>query len=248
MNDIKELIANLTKEEKFQLMEYLKFVVNEEIKNPKEDVCECYKCNSHQIVKLGTYDNMQRYRCKNCNTSFTAKSKSIFATTKLEKEKWLKYIECFVDCLSLRRCAEKVGVCLKTSYFMRHRILECLKKNQSQFIVNKYNKGQLDEAFLRENFKGNHSKSINFSMPRKPRKNGQEAKMIGSSNEQICIASGINDTNHVFFEIAGRGQLTNQSLKQILENKIEQGSIISTDKRSNYKTILKLFNVRKHNA
>ena len=44
-------------------------------------------------------------------------------------------------------------------------------------------KGQLDEAFLRENFKGNHSKSINFSMPRKPRKNGQEAKMIGSSNE-----------------------------------------------------------------
>lgn len=182
MNDIKELIANLTKEEKFQLMEYLKFVVNEEIENPEEDVCECYKCNSHQIVKLGIYDNMQRYRCKNCNTSFTAKSKSIFATTKLEKEKWLKYIECFVDCLSLRRCAEKVGVCLKTSYFMRHRKLECLKKNQSQFVVNKDNKGQLDEAFLRENFKGNHSKSINFSMPRKPRKNGQEAKMIGSSN------------------------------------------------------------------
>ena len=52
----------------------------------------------------------------------------------------------------------------------------------------------------------------------------------------------------MFFEIAGRGQLTNQSLKQILENKIEEGSIISTDKRSNYKTILKLFNVRKHNA
>ena len=119
---------------------------------------------------------MQRYRCKNCNTSFTAKSKSIFATTKLEKEKWLKYIECFVDCLSLRRCAEKVGACLKTSYFMRHRILECLKKNQSQFIVNKYNKGQLDEAFLRENFKGNHSKSINFSMPRKPRKTDKKQK------------------------------------------------------------------------
>ena len=31
MKDIKELIANLAKEEKFQLMEYLKFVVNEEI-------------------------------------------------------------------------------------------------------------------------------------------------------------------------------------------------------------------------
>ena len=61
MNDIKELIANLTKEEKFQLMEYLKFVVNEEIENPEEDVCECYKCNSHQIVKLGIYDINNSY-------------------------------------------------------------------------------------------------------------------------------------------------------------------------------------------
>ena len=38
-------------------------------------------------------------------------------------------------------------------------------------------------------------------MPRKPRKNGQEAKLIGASNEQICIASGINDTNHVFLKL-----------------------------------------------
>ena len=33
-----------------------------------------------------------------------------------------------------------------------------------------------------------------------------------------------------------------------MQNKIESGSIISTDKRSNYKTVLKLFNVGEHNA
>ena len=85
-------------------------------------------------------------------------------------------------------------------------------------------------------------------MPRNPRKNGQEYKTVGSSNEQICIASGINDTNYVFFKIAGRGQLTNNALEKILQDKIESGSIISTDKRSNYKTVLKLFNVGEHNA
>lgn len=199
MNDIKTIISELTKEEKYELLEYLKVVINNEFDNYESEVYECYKCHSNRIVKLGTYNDMQRYRCKDCNVSFTSKSRSIFATTKLEKEKWLKYIECFVDCLSLRRCAEKVDVCLKTSYFMRHRIIECLKKNKSQFIVNSDNKGQLDETFLRENFKGNHTKSTNFVMPRKARKNGQESKLIGSSNEQICIASGINDTNHVFF-------------------------------------------------
>ena len=80
-------------------------------------------------------------------------------------------------------------------------------------------------------------------MPRKPRKNGNASKLIGSSNEQICIATGINDTNNVFLEIAGRGQLTNNSLKDILKDKIESECVISTDKRSNYKTILKLFNI-----
>ena len=250
MTDIKTEILELTKEQKYELFDYLKRIINEEFDDCNCDceVFECYKCHSNKIVKLGTYNGMQRYRCKDCFTSFTSKSKSIFATTKLEKEKWLKYVECFIDCLSLRSCAEKVGVCLKTSYFMRHRIIECLKKNSSQFIINSDNKGQLDETYLRENFKGNHKKSTNFTMPRKARKSGENAKKAGSSNEQICIASGINDTNYVFFEIAGRGQLTNESLEKILKDKVESGSIISTDKRSNYKTVLKLFNVSEHNS
>ncbi len=248
MDELIDKIANMTKEEKYELLDYLKSIINNEFEFNECKINECYKCHSKKIVKLGFYNEMQRYRCNNCGVAFTSKSKSIFATTKLEKEKWLKYVECFVDCLSLRRCAEKTGVCLKTSYFMRHRIIECLKQNQNPFIVNKNNKGQLDKTFLRENFKGNHKKSTNFSMPRRARKNGQEAKLIGSSNEQICIASGINDMNNVFLEIAGRGQLTNKSLEKILKNKIEAGSIISTDKRSNYKTILKLFNVAEHNT
>ena len=248
MDEVKARISNMTKEEKYELLDYLKLIINNEFEFNDSEIRECYKCHSKKIVKLGFYNEMQRYRCNECGVSFTPKSKSIFATTKLEKEKWLKYVECFIDCLSLRKCAEKIGVCLKTSYFMRHRIIECLKQNENPFVVNKNNKGQLDETFLRENFKGNHSKSTNFKMPRKARKNGQEAKLIGSSNEQICIASGINDMNNVFFEIVGRGQLKNKSLEKVLKNKIEAGSIITTDKKSNYKTVLKLFNVAEHKA
>ena len=63
--------------------------------------------NVVQILKNGTHNEMQRYRCKSCLITFTLKTKNIFSTTKLEKEKWLKYVECFVDGLSLKRCAEK---------------------------------------------------------------------------------------------------------------------------------------------
>lgn len=82
--------------------------------------------------------------------------------------------------------------------------------------------------------KGIHSKITNFTMPRKARKDGHIPLKIGSSNEQICISCGINDSNDVFLEIAGKGQLTNVRLSEILKNKIEKGSIISTDKISNY--------------
>lgn len=247
MDNIKNIIQELSEKDKKVLLNYLIEIINNEFEF-NDEVCICYKCHSDNIVKLGKYNDMQRYRCNNCSTSFTAKSQSIFATTKLDKAKWIKYVECFVDCLSLRRCAEKVEVCLKTSYFMRHRILECISKNNNIFIVGNNNKAQLDETFLRENFKGNHRKSTNFSMPREPRKNGNSSKLIGSSNELICIATGINDSNTVFLEIAGRGQLTNNSLNKILENKIQEGAIISTDKRSNYKTILKNFNIKEHDT
>lgn len=50
---------------------------------------------------------------------------------------------------------------------MRTRILDCINQNDTQFIVNKNNKGQLDETFLSENFKENYMKGKNLVMPRK---------------------------------------------------------------------------------
>ena len=99
MDDIKIVIDNLSEKDKKELYEYLKNIINTEFEFEEKEVHSCHKCNSTEIVKLGKYNSMQRYRCKNCGVAFTSKSKSIFATTKLEKEKWIKYAECFIDCL-----------------------------------------------------------------------------------------------------------------------------------------------------
>src|SRR5574344_560736 len=194
MNNILELIKGLNNNQKYKLLEQLKKIINSEfeVNEINEEIC-CPKCNKINFSKMGLYNETQRYICKECNTTFTSKIRTIFSTTKLEKEKWLKYPECFVDVLSLRRCAEKVNVCLKTSFFMRHRIIECISKNIEDFRVGTKNKVQLDETYLRENFKGNHTKGNYFTMPRKARKDGHASLKIGSSNEQICISCGIND-------------------------------------------------------
>ena len=133
MNNFQNTITKLTTEEQNHLLTFLITNITNEFEYPEKEIKECFKCHSTKIVKLGKYNGMQRYRCKECSTSFTAKSASLFATTKLEKEKWLKYAKCFVCGYSLRKCMEEVGICLKTSYFMRQRIIEFLKTNSFKF-------------------------------------------------------------------------------------------------------------------
>lgn len=44
---------------------------------------------------------------------------------------------------------------------------------------------QLDKTYFRESFKGNHSKSAVFVMPRKAHKRTKALRRSGLSNEQI---------------------------------------------------------------
>ena len=76
-------------------------------------------------------------------------------------------------------------------------------------------------------------------MPRKVRKHGGDNVKSGISSDQICILSGINDTNDVIMEMASRGEISGNIITKILTGKIENGSIISTDRKSAYvKTLL----------
>lgn len=233
-NKLDEIIGNLNKEERKILLKKLEEIIIEEFNeenNLDRTVEYCPKCGSVQLWKVGKYKNIQRYKCKHCSTQFTANSNLIFTTTKLELSTWIKYIECIVNKLSLRASASKVGVGLKTSFFMRHRILECIKKHTDNFRVNKGNGAEIDECFVQENFKGNHKKSLNFFMPRNPKKRGTTSKY----EEKICILSGINDNQDVFFSMVGRGHLLEDDIHRIIDEKIEDGSIINTDKHIQYK-------------
>ncbi len=78
---------------------------------------------------------------------------SPFSNTKLGLDKCLKYCELMILGLSIRKCAEEVGVGVKTSFYMRNRILDVIN------LSLKNDKVEVDECFVKESFKGNHSKS-----------------------------------------------------------------------------------------
>ncbi len=237
-NKLEEIIGELTEEERKEMLIKLQELIANEYNNKNKEQKEmeyCPKCGSISLWKAGKYKTNQRYKCKDCFYQFTENSNLIFSTTKLSLSKWLKYSECMIDKLSLRASASKVKVGLKTSFFMRHRILECIKKHIDKFRVNKGNGAELDECFVRENFKGNHNKSQKFKMPRKSRKRGNADSSKGSTGDLICILTGINDNQDVLLSVVCRGYILHEYINKFLDKRIEEGAIINTDGHIQYK-------------
>lgn len=123
----------------------------------------CVHCGSLCIVKYGKVGDSQRYRCKDCMKTFNTLTFSSLSYSKLSLDFWVKYAECMISGYSIRKTAATLGVCVKTAFYMRHKLLDCIRA----YIGTEDVEGivELDECFLPESFKGNHRKS-GYNMPR----------------------------------------------------------------------------------
>ena len=102
---------------------------------------------------------------------------------------------------------------------MRHRILDVinlpLKNDKVEGIV------EVDECFIKESFKGNHSKITTFVMPKKPRKRGKDKhdkKKRGISKEQVCIETAIDRIKDMLVNVATKDTYVTRTTILKLEN------------------------------
>ena len=216
----KKNMANLSKTERRRAIESVRDVIRaaafDDAAGSSYEVECCPRCGSVAIVKKGKAKNgEQRYLCRDCGRTFGMGSERILGTSKLPKETWMAYAECFVLMLPLRECAKRCHVCLKTAYTMRHRLIECLSAYSPSFKVERGCGCELDETYFPESFKGNHTKG-SFTMPRPSRHRGKQVHKRGLSREQICVMTGVNDSNETFFEVSGRGVLSRKRAMDVL--------------------------------
>lgn len=196
--DINAIVKDLNKNELSDLISIAQGILSsmfssDEIKeNIKESRFskgyESPKCQCKDVNKNGKSNGRQRYLCKRCRCNFDEFTSSPFSSTKLGLDKWLKYCELMILGLSIREYATEIEVGVKTSFYMRHRILDVislsLKNDAVEGIV------EVDEVFIRHSYKANHSKNPTFVMPRESRKRGKgkkDKKKRGISNDQLCI-------------------------------------------------------------
>lgn len=85
-------------------------------------------------------------------------------------------------------------------------------------------------------------------MPRPFRHRGKQVRKRGLSREQICVMTGVNDSNETFFEVSGRGALSSRRAMDVLRDRIEAGSVVATDKSSAYIDVLAELEVAAHTA
>lgn len=129
---LKKNMAKLSKSERRRAIESVRDIIRaamfDDAAGSGYAMERCPRCGSVAIVKKGKSRNgEQRYLCRDCGRTFSGSTDRILGTSKLPRETWMAYAECFVLMLPLRECAGRCGVCLKTAYTMRHRLIECLK-------------------------------------------------------------------------------------------------------------------------
>lgn len=86
----------------------------------------CPICNGNHVIKYGKKYDRQRYKCKTCRKVFDERTDSAISHTKISLDKWFKYINLLIKKVSIRECAKELDISIKASFFMRHRILDCL--------------------------------------------------------------------------------------------------------------------------
>lgn len=238
VSSVRDGLSRLDDNERRRAIEALRSIVYEDMfgtGSQEVPADACVKCGSIAIVRRGhTAGGSQRWYCKDCNRTFTAKVGRVMGMSKLPVETWMTYIEAFIDQLSLRACAEKCGVCLRTAWFMRRRVIECIQRYNPSFNAVAGDRVEIDETYFRDSYKGYRK----GTMPRPARKSNGKASKRGLSKEQVCVVTGIDDEGASFLVVSGRGMLGRDRAFKVLDGRIGKGALVVTDKAGAYPAVL----------
>lgn len=138
----------------------------------------CPHCAGTRVVRNGSSDGLQRYKCRACARTFNALTGTPLARLRM-KGKWLEQATVLRDGLSLTKAGERLNVSRATAFRWRHRFLSLPKTVQAQALTGS---AEADETFFLRSRKGQRK-----GLDRAPRKRGGKAAKRGVSKEQVPV-------------------------------------------------------------
>lgn len=159
------------------------------IHNVKKYEC-CPYCGCTHFIKYGRYEGIQRYRCKNqgCGKTFSSTTFSVWKYLKHKPEKWISFIECMCENLTLDLCSKKLKISISTAFNWRHKVFHA--------VENYYDPESFKESVTVDDFeipkcyKGSRNKHFTYSETIE----NKTAKLYGyMQNDVKVLISAEND-------------------------------------------------------
>lgn len=118
----------------------------------------CPYCNNIKFIKYGKYNNIQRYKCKECSKTFSLSTNTPWSYTKKNMQMWIKYIDLMFNCNTLKECANKLSIHITTAFAWRHKILHSLVSLNLPHSMKNYI--SMRKLMEKESFKGNKNMPV----------------------------------------------------------------------------------------
>ncbi|TWI69901.1 ISXO2 transposase-like protein [Pseudoduganella lurida] len=185
----------------------------------------CPHCKHPRTYRHGFSYGLQRYRCCACHRTFNKLTNTPLAYLRL-RGKWLSFLQCLLDAVTVRAAADKVAIHRNTSFRWRHRFLQWAKDDRParlQGIV------EADETYLLESQKGSRH------LTRPARRRGGKARGRGISRELDCILVARDRGGRTRDFVCGRGPVTAQQLHQYLGPILPEDVMLVTDSAAAYR-------------
>lgn len=210
----------------------------------------CPHCGSTNIVKRGRDTNFQRYRCNNCQKSFTAVTNTFLENSKFPWNVWVILMEATIRGESISDTINRLeqdygylGLQRSTVLLARLKILHAVSLLPQPVLTGVI---QIDETFFRENQKATRE-LINYipsvAEYRKPRR-GVQPSLLGTMGSEFAnVPVAIDSTGHVVAKVACLGRLTIEVFTDLFHEHIDKPAYICTDANPIYKRYCKLFGI-----
>lgn len=170
----------------------------------------CPRCGSDDVYKWGKRRGKQRYRCKaeGCGRTFNDFTGTPFADTRQPWDRWSHYVECMLEGMTLRDCAQEVGITLRTSFRWRHVVLAALRQLDED--VELTGMIEADETYFL------HSRKGDKNLVRRSRKRGGSAPVPGLSVFQDCVLTAQDREGNRYAAWIGQGKPKHKDVRDAL--------------------------------
>jgi len=194
------------------------------------DTLCCPHCGGTEKWRWGKRTKLQRYRCKHCKRTFNSLTGTPLAKLN-KKEQWLKYAECMVKGMSLRRAAEVCQIDKNTAFHWRHRFLKTaheLKPTGLSGII------ETRETYFRKSEKGSRK------LKRKARERGGRHLCV-PKRELVCLIIARDRYSNTYDRILNR--MSTSEIKSI-EPVFARDALFCSENKWVFKNFAKCFKLR----